>query len=239
MFTNVDERGVPTTDRAGFPIRRRAVDIRPHDHSADSLETQRDRRRRGLTVVYDERLSLSAEVAAALSGIPAQITADPSPARWAGRVRDAGHAIAETLAAVAREIHRSAPDVPESGPDSVLSGAWAVALVDAARTLDEALSGELARPNRVVAGDPIGVWLVDRLRDIDREARALRTALTAAHTTDRPEPPSDEGRAFNALRDRHSAELAELRERHRAELAAFADARQARKIGGNTKEVSR
>ncbi|CCF61164.1 hypothetical protein [Nocardia cyriacigeorgica] len=237
MFTNTNELGVPITDRSGHFIPRRAVDIRPHDHSADSVETQRERRRTGLSVHYDERLSLSTELADTLSGIHAQINADTIPRRWTGRVRETSVAITETLADIAAAVHRPAPAVPEPDLDATLSGAWAVALVNAAGTLDEALSGELRRPGRVVAGEPIGLWITERLRDIDREVRAVRIGLRAAATTDTPAPRSAEGNAWAALKRRHAAEVRELRDRHRAETAAFGAARRGRKIDGK-KEVA-
>lgn len=224
----------PISDRAGFPFRRRAHDAPAHDHRADSVETQRERRHNGLTVVYDERLSLSAEVAAALSGIPTQITADAIPARWAGRVREATVAIIETLADIAKAVHRTAPNVPDLSLDDVLGGRWAVALVESARTLDDALCAELRRPDRAVAGEAIGLWLTDQLRRIDAEARALRKALEAAATTDTPAPASTEAREWQALKARHAAELRELRTRQRAETAAFGAARRGRKIGHRT-----
>ena len=209
--------------RRGY-LTPRVYDQRPHDHSADSQSTQRERRRAGLPVVYGPAFSLSEELAALLGDVLLKIAMDPRPERWAGPVlsmlrRGPGEkfdsarpgSLADALAPIAEAVRAAVPVMPEVDESAVVGGSWVSAVLECVRHLDGPLSYELGRPHRLVDGEPIGAWLAGQLREVDRAVRALT--------------PSAEGRAVNALRARHAAEVAALRDRHAAEMSEFAAAR--------------
>ncbi|WP_280508830.1 hypothetical protein [Nocardia cyriacigeorgica] len=158
--------------------------------------------------------------------LPARIIPPPPRARWTAPVADAVTPITRALAEIARALRAPAPALPDRlSAESVADGSWAVAVLDAARALDERLSDELGRPNRAVNGEPIGAWVASPLKAIDGAVKALDAYVRRvqdAERGERPEPPSAEGRAWRELKDRHAAELAEMKARHDAERAEFA-----------------
>ncbi len=223
--------------RRGY-LTPRVYDQRPHDHSADSQSTQRERRRAGLPVVYGPAFSLSEELAALLGDVLLKIAMDPRPERWAGPVlsmlrRGPGEkfdsarpgSLADALAPIAEAVRAAVPVMPEVDESAVVGGSWVSAVLECVRHLDGPLSYELGRPHRLVDGEPIGAWLAGQLREVDRAVRALTGQIGRWNVTDATPPPSAEGRAVNALRARHAAEVAALRDRHAAEMSEFAAAR--------------
>lgn len=205
---------------AGGGTHTRRWELRERDHRADDQATQRERRRKHLVVVYDERFTLSHEVAAILDDLPARIMADSNPPRWADRVHESVVPMREALAAIAMFTGAPAPEFTMITPESVTSGSWAVALVDAARTLDEPLSAALASGKRI-NGLPLADRLVSRLRELDQAARNLAAGLRAAEPPATYAGPSAERVARDRMSRRHADELAALRAKHRAERQAL------------------
>ncbi|MEV0543800.1 hypothetical protein [Nocardia salmonicida] len=190
-----------------------------HDHSADSQDAQRERRRKNLTVVLDDRFVLSAEVSAVLSDLPSQIAAMPSPARWAVPVRDLCEDVHEALSAVAKIAGADAPAWTEPGAESLADGSWVVRLADAARALDAPLRTALERGKTTANGEPVRARLLTLVRDIDRAEINLSTALRAARLSDVAAPaPSSARIARDRMVRRHHDEVAALKALHRAEL---------------------
>jgi hypothetical protein len=210
--------------------------IRPNlpgrDHSADSVETQRERRRKGLSVVLDERLSLEAELDAALGDLPARISADRRASRWVAPVGEAVASIATALREIARAVHTSAPEWPALlSAGEVADGTWTAALTEAARGLDGPVraalgsSGRPGLPGRRAAGteDTLSDAVLAQLREIDRAVRTLDSYVRRVQASEAPTTPPLSQAAVQALdpmaelRRRHSAEQRELRERQAAE----------------------
>lgn len=187
----------------------------------DSQDVQRDRRRKHLATAYDRSFVLSAELAAVLGELAVQITADPRPSRWTGRLREMGGAMHEAMAAIAALANVPAPVWPEFAPASVADGSWVETVVDVARPLDQPLQAALARGGTMANGEPLRDRLMTLLRDLDQAQRNVIGALRAARTTDELQPPSAERIAVDQLRARHRAELAALQARHRVELRAL------------------
>ncbi|NKY50173.1 hypothetical protein [Nocardia vermiculata] len=200
------------------------------DHTYDQ-STARDRRRQHLAVVYTESFSLPDEVAAVLGDIPDRIDTDPRPARWTVAVGAAFASMAQALTKIAKAVGAPRPAWPDVLPaEAVADGTWVSVLVSAADALDGPLRAALARPGRVVGGEPLGEWLAEPLRDLDRAAVTLGRYVHRVHTAetpDAPASPSPYALAVGELRARHFRELRELRDRHRAEWDAFGAANKA------------
>ncbi|WP_305779503.1 hypothetical protein [Nocardia nova] len=214
----------PIPTQFGYMVPR-TYDQQEHDHRADSQEVQRHRRRQHLTVVYDERFSLSDELAAVLSDVPDRIDTDPRPGRWTVAVGAAFSSIAQALTDIATAIKAPVPAWSDRlTAESVADGTWPDMLMEVAHALEERLRVELGRPYRAAGGEPIGEWLANPLRDMDRAAKTLDSYVRRVHSAespDAPEPPSAYALAVGELRARHFQELRALRDRHRAEWDAF------------------
>ncbi|MFC9965300.1 hypothetical protein ACFVH4_13770 [Nocardia ignorata] len=196
--------------------------VREHDHRADDQTTKRERRRKHLSVVYDEQFVLSHEVAAILDTLPAQVMANPLP-RCIEAAAYVGDAMQTILTTIASKVALApAPEFAELTPDALTSGTWAVALVNAAQTVDGPLAKALAGGGKV-NGQPRDEALLGLLRELDQAARNLAAGLRNAT---RPVPdtyagPSAERVARDQMARRHADELAALRARHRAERQAL------------------
>lgn len=197
-------------------IDNRSRRLREHDHSADDQTTQRERRRKHLVVEYDERFTLSHEVAAILGDLPAKIMTDHRPTRWFTHVRQTVAPMMEALAAIANAVRRPATVSVELTAESITSGSWAVTLVDIARELDAPLSAVLAQGRYADA-------LPTRLRDIDRAVATLAADVDRVQraASDAVSAPTPERLAVDAMRARHAAERHALADKHRAELQAL------------------
>lgn len=196
----------------------------PHDHRADSVEVQRDRRRKRLAVVYDERLRLSAEVVEAVSGASAAIVSDRRPSRWIVATGEAFAEISAALTEIAGKVRAPAPHWPATlSAGAVVDQGWARMLTEAARDLDDRVSAALA-PSAPGAANT-SEFIVERLRTIDNAGRSLGAYVGQIQTAEGPKPPvltqADVAAAdpMDALRRRHSAEQEELRARQAAEWA--------------------
>ncbi|PEH78615.1 hypothetical protein CRM89_23755 [Nocardia sp. FDAARGOS_372] len=230
----------PISGEKGYRIPRQyAQHVR--DHSADSQETKRARRRSHLTVEYGPEFVLSAEVAAVLAPLAERLAADPD--RWAPRLRyalrrapdetpyaDRPTALTDVLAAIARVVRADAPELPEIDAAALRQRSWVESVAAAVRRLDAPLAAELAWPHRTVGDQPLSDWLVARLRELDGVVRRLAAAADRAAVTDAVPRPDAERRAVEALRARHAAERKALRARHAAEAAAFAAARKIKNV---------
>lgn len=233
----------PIETPKGYMVPRR-WDVQPHDHRADSPEVQRERRRKRLAVILDERLSLSAELVDALGDLPGRISADRNPARWTARVGEAFAPIAEALTQIARAVHAPALALPfiadGSGarrvvldPETVVDGSWAMTLAAAALTLDDRLADALGIPGRAVNGDTLSDFVLERLREIDRAAKGLRTHVDRVQSHESPEsdtPPPPPVDPWELLRRKHAAEIDALNQRHTAELQAVSAAQNAERL---------
>ncbi|WP_280476056.1 hypothetical protein [Nocardia asiatica] len=205
-----------------------------HDHRADSIETQRQRRRTHLSVVYDERLRLSAEVVEAVSGAASSIASDRRPARWTIDTGDAFGTIAKAITEIAGKVRAPAPRWPATlSAGAVVDQGWARMLTEAARDLDDRVSAALA-PSAPGAANT-SEFIVERLRTIDNAGRSLGAYVGQIQAAEAPMPPAPTQAAvaaadpMEALRRRHSREREELRERQSAEWAtASADVKAAR-----------
>ncbi|WP_280293454.1 hypothetical protein [Nocardia abscessus] len=196
-----------------------------HDHRADSVEVQRDRRRKRLAVVYDERLRLSAEVVEAVSGASAAIASDRRPGRWTAPTGDAFAEISAALTEIAGAVRAAAPHWPATlSAGAVADGGWARMLTEAARGLDDVVSAALA-PSAAGAANA-SEFIVERLRTIDNAGRSLGAHVGQIQAAEGPRPPVLTQAAvaaldpMDALRRRHAAEAKELRERQAAEWKA-------------------
>ncbi|MFG3617478.1 hypothetical protein [Nocardia sp. NPDC047654] len=205
------------------------------DHRADSLEVQRDRRRKRLTVVYDERLRLSAEVVEAVSGASAAIASDRRPTRWTTAIGDAFAEIAAALTEIAGAVRTPAPHWPATlSAGAVADGGWASMLTEAAQGMDDRVSAALA-PSAPGAANT-SEFIVERLRTIDNAGRSLGAYVGQIQAAEGPKPPAPTQAAvaaadpMEALRRRHSREREELRERQSAEWQAASDALKAARI---------
>ncbi|MEU2173684.1 hypothetical protein ABZ552_05605 [Nocardia sp. NPDC019219] len=214
--------------------RPRRYDQRPRDHRADSLEVQRERRRKRLNVVYDERLRLSAEVVEAVSGASAAIASDRRPGRWTAPTGDAFAEISAALTEIARAVRAPVPHWPATlSAGAVVDGEWARMLTEAARGLDDPVSAALA-PSAPGAANT-SEFIVERLRTIDNAGRSLGAHVGQIQAGEGSKPPAPTQAAvaaadpMNALRARHSREQQELRARQAAEWAtASAEVKAAR-----------
>ncbi|MGW5920785.1 hypothetical protein ACWFPY_17510 [Nocardia fluminea] len=196
--------------------------VRDRDHRADDQNTKRDRRRKNLATEYDEQFVLSTEVAAILSDLPARVMADPTPTRVRAAVYATENGMREALTEIARKLARvPVPEFADMSASAVTSGSWAVALVDAARTLDGPLATALARGGTVANGEPYRDHLLARVREMDQAATNLAAALELAAVTDAVPASNTEGVAVNALRARQAAERNALADKHRAERQAL------------------
>jgi hypothetical protein len=247
MIQAIEEaKPVPQGAVVGADGIRRLVRLpQARNHSADSLEVQRERRRKGLAVELDARLTLSEEVAVIFGPVAARLSAVPEPGRWVGRLRRVLHADAvaqqedwtaanTALKAIARAVHMPAPEVPEFGPETIADGSWLRALVDLTRPLDGPLSDHLAREamrreqmRAVRQIEPEPSPILDHLRTLDRAAAELDREVSRLTA---PAPVAVGVDPMDALRRRHSAEQKELRERQRAEWEAASAAVKAARL---------
>lgn len=216
-----------------------------HNHRADSLEVQRNRRRAHLAVELDERFTLSAEVAAIFGDVAARLSAVPDPGRWVGRLDRVlrADAVAQqqdwqaantALKAISKLVHMPAPEVPRFEAEAIVSGSWLAALVEGCRPLDEPLSAHLVRETqhreqtrdaRKIEPEPSPI--LDHLRILDRAAAELGRELARLSA---PAAPAVVVDPMNMLRAKHSRELEELRERQAEEWQAASDALKATRL---------
>ncbi|MBF6460290.1 hypothetical protein IU433_14710 [Nocardia puris] len=205
------------------------------DHSAYDAATARERRRKGLPVVLDERFTLSAEVAAIFGDVAARLSALPEPGRWTGRLDrvlrtypdplglDRPEAADTALKAIARLARMPIAEVPLFGPESIADESWLAVLVDVCRPLDGPLSDHLGREvmrreqSRARGVEPEPSPVLAHLRVLDRAAAELDRELSRLTASSVPAAVGVD--PMDALRRKHSAELEELRERQAAEWA--------------------
>ncbi|WP_280269178.1 hypothetical protein [Nocardia wallacei] len=244
-------RRTQSTNPAHIPPRLVSWESGPYDHTADSLEVQRDRRRKGLPVELDERFVLSDEVAVIFRDVAARLSAVPEPRRWTGRLdrvlradavaqQQDWQAVNTALKAIARTVHMPAPDVPIATAEAIADGSWLRTLVGACRPLDEPLSAHLAREAqhrdqtrtaRKIEPEPSAI--LDHLRVLDRAAKELDRELSRLAAPVAPALSQAAVTALdpmNVLRAKHSRELDELRERQTAEWQAASAALKAERI---------
>lgn len=218
-----------------LPIPQGRAYIQVYDHRADSLEAQRERRRKRLTVVYDERLRLSAEVSEAVGGASAAIATDRRPQRWTVATGEAFAEIAAALTGIAGAVRAPSPHWPATlAAGSLADRGWARMLTEAARGLDDAVRAALApgAPGAANASE----FIVERLRTIDNAGRSLGSHVEQIQAAEGPKAPAPTPEAvaaadpMNALRAKHSREQEELRERQTAEWQAASAAVKAERI---------
>ncbi|MBF6070140.1 hypothetical protein [Nocardia farcinica] len=204
------------------------------DHRADSPDLQRDRRRKGLAVVLDERFTLSEEVAVIFGPVAARLSAVPEPGRWAGRLdrvlradavarQEDWTAANVALRDIARLVRMPIAEVPRFDPQSLADGSWVAVLVDACRPLDVPVSEYLGREgmrreqSRARGVEPEPSPVLDHLRVLDRAALALDRELSRLTASSVPAAVGVD--PMDALRRKHSREQEELRARQAAEWA--------------------
>lgn len=197
--------------------RRSIIDgLWSRDHSNDSQDTQRERRRKHLAVDLDGRFVLSDEVAAVLAALPSQVA--EHPARWALPVQELTLAVHDALRGLARLADAPPPEWTDVDVESLADRSWLERLTQAARHLDAPLSAALARGGSTASGEPRCEAALTLVREIDRAEINLSAAIRATRTPAVSASPSAARIAHDQMRRRHAAELRELRERHTAEL---------------------
>jgi len=225
-------RPLPTLRHGSYAVPRNWT-FAERDDSAYSPEVARERRRKHLRVVYGAEFRLSAEVSAVLGEVAAALSGDSDPARWTTRVGNAVQcdpadrfadrpaAVSDVLESLAKALHQPVPALPEITREAVESGEWVAAVADAVAPLDGPLAADLGRRTGERGGEPIGEWLASELRELDRVAKGLISAIGRTNLTDTTPPPTADRLTVEALRARHAAEQKALHDRQAAEWAEF------------------